>query len=385
MTAATPSRRDNFRVTLQRRERPAKVTVDLFGCPLSCLSERQLVNINRLLGFAYTPPDRPLSFAATPEPNEQLLRHYDIDTRGVGQIFAPKKSLFRRISDTVYADEWGIVRQFTGAYWDIVEFPLQDKSLAEIERYPFPDPQSIDAGELQAAAGKARDWHEHTDYAVCASHPVYGVFELACWLFGFDDWLYRMAAEPEVVHAFSRRYLDYQIEVSKIYYGMLGEYIDYTSSGDDFATQTSTFVSKAMFDELVQPYLKERIRVTKSLTKAAFLHHSCGSVASLIPSLVNAGVDILNPIQPVTPEMSPSALTANYGGVITFHGGFDTQTILPQADRATIFAETKKLLDAMGNGRGHIFAAAHNIQDDVPVENIDALFTAAQQYSVNGG
>ena len=168
-------------------------------------------------------------------------------------------------------------------------------------------------------------------------------------------------------------------EVSKLYYGKLGKYIHVTSSGDDFATQTSQMFSVPMFRELIAPYFKERIRYTKTLTDAKFLHHSCGNVSPLIPTLIECGVDMLNPIQPCAEEMQPCNLVKNYGNKITFHGGFDTQAYLPNLTPAEIEEKVGELFAQM-KGNSYIFAAAHNIQQDVPVENINALFEAAKKF-----
>ena len=86
-------------------------------------------------------------------------------------------------------------------------------------------------------------------------------------MFGFDDYLYRLLAEPEIVHAFSKRWLAYQKEVIRQYYGAIGAYIDATTSGDDFGTQKAQFMSTATFDEMIAPYMKERISYTKKIHK----------------------------------------------------------------------------------------------------------------------
>ena len=372
-------RRQNFSDTVAHKT-PEHLIVDFGGCPLSTADTPVIEKIKEFLGFDGNPENSTLPFAATATIDERILKYYDIDTRGVGYILCPKKSLYKTIDENTYIDEWGITRKFTGLYWDIVDSPLKDATLEEIKKYPFPDPDSVSIDELAAVKKQAKYLYENTDYVICASHPVYGIFELGCWMFGFDDFLYRMAAEPETVHCFFGRVLEYQRRISEIYYGEIGEYIHYTSSGDDFATQASTFFSKDMFDEMVIPYFKERVHFTKQLTKAKFLHHSCGNVFSLIPSLIDAGVDILNPIQPCASEMAPASLKAAYGDKITFHGGLDTQSLLPHGSKEEIDAAVKNMMDTFRTGGGYIFAAAHNIQGDVSAQNIDYMFTAAKKY-----
>lgn len=372
-------RRQDFLDTVSHRA-PHKIPVDFGGCPLSTADGAVIAKMKYFLGFYGNDEDERLPFAATASIDERILREYDIDTRGVGYILAPKKSLYRKIDDTAYVDEWGVTRKFTGLYWDIVDSPLKDAGLKDVENYPFPDPDSIDVKALDAIKRQAKYLYENTDYVICASHPVYGIFELGCWMFGFDDFLYRMAAEPEVVHCFFERVLAYQKQVSDLYYGAIGDYIHYTSSGDDFATQSSTFFSKTMFDEMILPYFKERVHFTKEKTAAKFLHHSCGNVFSLIPSLIEAGVDILNPIQPCSGDMAPCRLKETYGANIAFHGGLDTQSVLPRGNKESIGEAVRNLMDTFRESGGYIFAAAHNIQGDVSAENIHYFLQAAKNY-----
>jgi len=344
--------------------------MDFCGCSLSAADDNVLTKLNDFLGFG----KREAYF------DERMLNHYDVDTRAVGYIMQPKKPHYKIIkAGKAFSDEWGIIRKFINGYWEIVGSPLADKSYNEILNYPFPDIDSLEIDYLREHAAAAKKLFEKTDKIVVSSHPVYGVFEIACWMFGFDDFLYRMAAEPETVHMFFEKYLSYQKSISKIYYDAIGKYCHITTSGDDFATQGSTFCSKAMFDELIKPYFKERIQYTKFLTSAKFLHHSCGNVSSLIPSLIDCGVDILNPIQPCGDAMLPAQLCKNYGNNIVFHGGFDTQHTLLHCAPKEIESKVKEIFKGMKDC-SYIFAAAHNIQNDVPIENLNAMLLAGKKY-----
>ena len=229
--------------------------------------------------------------------------------------------------------------------------------------------------------GERAKWlYENTDYIVVADLPVYGVFELGCWMCGFDDYLEKLIIDPDFIHEFSNQYLKYQKRVIELYLAELGPYIHIIASGDDFATQHTQFVSEKMFNEMVAPYFKERLMFTKNFTDAANLHHSCGSVAKMIPSLKACGVEILNPIQPGATDMEPEKIKPAYGKDIVFHGGFDTQEVLPYGNPDQIDAAVKNIMDVMNKDGGYIFAAAHNIQEDVPPENIVAMFKAARKY-----
>lgn len=374
------SRRTDFTKILSHNQ-PDNLILDLGGCPLSSMEGNSMYKLLEHLGYDIPENIERLRFGKTRRIDERLLTHFDIDTRSVGEIFMPKDSLYEVLSPTEYVDEWGITRAFTGGlYWEQTSFPLKGATLEDLDNFRWPNPDSIDMSLVEEAAAEAKRLYEQTDYIICAEHPVYGVFELGCWMCGFDDFLLRMGIEPEFVTKFFDKVWEYQKRVTEIYYGALGKYIHYTSSGDDFATQTSLFVSKDMFNELIKPYLKKRIAYTKQFTDAAFLHHSCGSVFPLIGELIDAGVDILNPIQPKASFMNPENLKSNYGDKIVFHGGIDTQEILPYGTRESVEEVVRDTIATMNCDGGYIFAAAHNIQEDVPAENVVYMFEAARKY-----
>ncbi len=259
-------------------------------------------------------------------------------TRVRSAKYLPRRThIFRRYRKRSTSTNRGIRRRFTGLYWESVNTPLKGATLEELNAYRFPDPDSIDERQIAAHAARAKELYETTDYVICAEHPVYGIFELGCWMCGFEDFLYRMALDEEWIHRFFERVLEYQKKVIQRYYTAVGPYIHYTSSGDDFATQNAPFVSPDMFRELVKPYFKERIAYTKRFPGKA---NTCTIPAEayyrLIDDLVDCGVEILNPIQPKAADMQPRGLKAAYGEKIVFHGGIDTQELLPFASESQI-------------------------------------------------
>jgi uroporphyrinogen decarboxylase len=349
-----------------------RAVFDLCGCPQTLIDyeeTRQALAV--LLGF--TGPKE----GGFPV-DERILRRFDIDTRIVGGMPAPK-TVHNRVEGEIVYNNYGIGSRLVNGHYEICHNPLKDATIDEMTAYPLPNAADIDRPALRAWGEKARYLHENTDYAVVAEHPVLGVFEIGCWLFGFDDYLYRLAAEPELVHAFSRRILEYQKKVIEMYYSELGPWIDCTTSGDDFGMQTGTFMSVEMFNQFIAPYFSERISYTKKFTPAFYQHHSCGSIHSLIPSLVKCGVDIINPIQPGTFMMEPERLKKDYGAVLSFWGGIDTQELLPRGAPEEVEAAVKDILSVMGNS-GYILSPAHCIQQDVPVENIAAIYRGAEKF-----
>lgn len=373
------SRREDFYKTLHHK-RPEKLIVDLGGNPLSSMEGRSMYSLMEFLGFDIPKETEKLPFGKVRRLDERLLLYFDIDTRSIGKILRPRKSTYKEISSNEYIDEWGIRRVFNGMYWDVAECPLKGAEIEDLVKYPWPDASSLDINEIEEIAEQAKGLYEDTDYIICAEHPVYGIFELGCWLCGFDNFLLKMALDHKFVHRLFEIILNYQKKVISIYYRAIGNYIHYTSSGDDFATQNGLFMSPVMFREMIKPYFRERIEHTKQFTKAAYLHHSCGSVFPIISDLIECGVDILNPIQPKARDMQPDILKKAYGNRIIFHGGIDTQEILPFGDKESIEEAVRETIRIMNVQGGYIFAAAHNIQEDVPPQNIVYMLEAARKF-----
>lgn len=372
------TRRGNFDATMNH-EQPENLILDLGGNPLSSLEGASMDNLLHLLGYKKERQEERLLFGKVQRIDERILKYLDIDTRSIGYIVKPKVSQFNMITEDEYVDEWGITRRYDGRYWDIVSNPLKDASIEDLDKYQWPEPESIDQTELERIELEAKNLFNNTDYVICAEHPVYGVFELGCWLCGFDDFLVRLMIDGDFVKKLFDIILSIQLKVIDIYYGKVGPYIHYTSSGDDFATQDNLFMPPNIFREMIKPYYRERVKRTKEKTKAYFLHHSCGAVASIIPDIIEVGVDILNPIQPEARGMEAHILKAEYGNEIVFHGGIGTQEeILKDESSLQLFVENT--VSELNQNGGYIFAAAHNIQDDVTPENVVSLFKAGRKY-----
>ena len=363
--------RERFRRVVTH-EAADRAVIDICGSPQTGIDEAATrAAITRLLGVT---GEKQGNFLL----DDRALVKLGVDTRGVGGMPTPR-TVHNRTENGVHYDSYGIGYKLVNGHHEICHNPLKDCDIDEVIAYPMPDAADLDMRLIREWAAEAECLHAETDYAIVAEHPVLGVFEIGCWMFGFDDYLYRLAAEPEVVHAFSARVLAYQKAVIEAYYGALGRFVDCTTSGDDFGMQTGPFMSAAMFDELVAPYLAARIAHTKTYTDAFYKHHTCGSVHAFIPTLIECGVDILNPIQPGTYMMEPERLKADYGGKIAFWGGIDTQRLLPYGTTDDVKTEVKRILGIMG-ASGYVLAPAHCIQADVPAENVIAIYDAAAEY-----
>lgn len=366
----TMTRRERFCLTMKHKpvDRPLR---DIYGCPQTMIDAPETIErIKEILGIE---GDR----KGDGYVDERILEYFDTDTRMTGGFPIPK-SPHTKYGEGYYYNEWGIGYRDVGGRYEIFHNPLKDKSFDEIKSYSYPKAEDIDDKIWSEYAAHAKRLYEETEYIVVGQHPVLGVFELGCWMFGFDDFLYRMAGEPQVVKWFFDKILEYQKKVIEKYYTAIGDYIHVTTSGDDFGTQRGTFMSVDMFREQIAPYYRERIDATKKLTKAYYQHHTCGSVYSLIPTLIECGVDILNPIQPGTLNMEPERLKRDFGDKICFWGGIDTQELLVHGSVWDVKAEVNRLIDIFSGNGCYILSPAHCIQSDVPAENVIAIFEAAK-------
>lgn len=133
-------------------------------------------------------------------------------------------------------------------------------------------------------------------------------------------------------------------------------------------------MSNVMFDEFIRPCLKERIAYTKRYTDAFYKHHTCGSVYTFIPAMIDCGVDILNPVQPGVYQMECERLKADFGDRLAFWGGFDTQHLLPEGSEQDVRDAVGHILSVMDRGGGYILSPVHTIQYDVPAGNVIAIY-----------
>jgi len=369
--------RERFAATLAHQP-VDRCPIDLGGTPQSTYENWSAIEkLAEHLGFAGKAP------RDYDKMDRRILEHWDIDFRRCGGIvpFATKRQ--QVISERERVDCFGIRYRYSGMYWEIVGNPLYGSGKDEVAAYEFPRLGEMQRETLDDWAQRAQALREGTPYVVVGDHPVFGVLELACWLCGYDHVMMMLALDPEYIHLLFRKILEFQKMAIREYYSGLGRHLHVTTSGDDFGTQKGLFMSPSMWREFVKPYMRERIAYTARFTEAVYLHHSCGSIFEIIPDLADIGVGILNPIQPAAAGMDPQRLKSAYGRVIVFHGGLDTQEVLPSDDPSRIREAVESLLRTMrpwADG-GYVFAPAHNLQADVSPAAVAAMYDSAHKVS----
>jgi uroporphyrinogen decarboxylase len=186
-----------------------------------------------------------------------------------------------------------------------------------------------------------------------------------------------LASDPEFATAFLERLTDLAIGMWDAQLSAIGDLVDIVCQGDDLGMQTGLQISPAMYKKFVKPCHERIFSFVHSRTKAKMWLHSCGSVYSIIPDLIEAGVDILNPIQTLAKDMGLKKLKGEFGNEVSFWGGGIDIQKLPNMSVQQIEDHVKEVIETMATGGGYVFAGTHNILPETPGEKTYAAYMAA--------
>jgi uroporphyrinogen decarboxylase len=364
---------------------PDRFPVDLGATGTSTITRGAYLRLRKFLGY----PDREpgfLSFTAqSVQPEEDILRHFHVDTRCVKpNPAAAWKAEVRRNGEYEYlTDEWGIQYRrplSAGYYFDMCKHPLAEASKAEIEKFSFPQPD--DPARISGLEERCKTLREKGFPVIFGMSFGYGILHTGTQLMGYDDFFTRIILEPETIELLLERILDVKIRFWDLVLGRLGPFVDVVAEADDLGTQRGPMISPDLYRRLIKPLQKRLFtHIKKKAPGVKIFYHSCGSIPEFIPDLIDAGIDALNPVQLSAQGMVPELLKREYGGDLVFWGGgIDTQRILPSGSPGEIKKAVLKNLSVFTSNGGYVFAAVHNIQDDVPPENIVAFFEAAEEF-----
>ena len=228
---------------------------------------------------------------------------------------------------------------------------------------------------------QAEALHQNTDFAIIA--PLGPPYELFYGLGtgGFETWMITLASEPDYVHALCDKLVDVWIANLQRFVEAVGDRVHILQFNDDFGTQSNPFMSVKMFRELFMPHYRRGIEWIHNNTSMKVFLHSDGALAPLIPSIIEMGVDILNPIQTSAAGMDARKLKDEFGESLVFWGGsLDCQGTLPFGTPEEVASEVEEHVRTLAPGGGYVFAPVHNIQANIPPENITTMFDTARQW-----
>jgi uroporphyrinogen decarboxylase len=381
-THPSMSSRERVLTALDHRE-PDRVPIEFGSSQLSSLLMGQPFGYRGLCEF--------LGLTDYPEPviNVYLNSVKNIDPRVMRRFGADLRWVMaggpdvERAPDGRLVDEWGLVLTPSGNFNVIVDAdtPLRGaETPADVEAYPrwpnMSDPR-ITAGKHEEA-----EQHRRDGYAVVASlGPGGRLFHTYSWLRGFDTWLTDMYDNQRLYHVLAERILEVGIAYVETFLPAVAEFADLVYMSDDLGTQQSLLMSPAAYRTFCKPYHRRLIEaINRVAPRAKVLMHSCGAISPVIPDLIEIGVDVLNPVQPLAAGMQPKVVKQAFGRDMAFLGGLDTQELLPFGSPAEVRAGVRDLIEVYAPGGGYVFAPSHEILPEVRPENIVAMFEAALEF-----
>ena len=235
----------------------------------------------------------------------------------------------------------------------------------------------VDAAELRAGAGALR---ARTDRAILG---LFGgnLLEMGQFYYRMDNFLMLLAGEPARAHAFLDALVEIHLRRLQEFLEAGGDSIDIIVFGDDLGAQNAPQISPRMYREFFKPRHALMWARAKQLAPVKVMLHCCGSVRALLPDLIDAGLDAINPVQISCRGMQAEGLKRDFGKDLTFWGGgCDTQQILPCGTPAEVHAHVLHQCEVMAPGGGFVFQQVHNILANVPPENILAMYAAVREY-----
>lgn len=269
---------------------------------------------------------------------------------------------------------WGVEEQImdgpAGRSYAIDHFPLSKvPDISAIKTYAWPDPDWFDYDHLE---NDLAPWSDHAIKATGCS-----VFQHATFVRGMDMLMMDMLADPDTAQYIFDRFFEFYYAFYQKIFDAAGHLIDVFALADDLATQSSLLISPEMFETFVAPRIKAMADLAHRYGIQLLLH-SDGNVTDLIPRFIDLGVDILDPIQPEADRMDPVFLKKEYGKDLVFRGGISAQRTLAMGTVQEVTDETRRVIDIMAPGGGYILSPGHPVlQDDIPVDNIIAMYAAA--------
>ena len=393
---------------------PDRVPIDLGGMKASGIAVSAYHKLKRSLGIATTTKVLDPRFMIAVVEDEVLRRlHVDVvplDLSGITSAVRPEREWIPRplFDGTVplFPPDTKIAEDDQGN-WILLHADGSPSSFRMPKNGYYFDDQSFNKGghldpqkfrpicdvadeHLKLLAQYGRSLYENTDYAILGWG--FGPCFLGLSLITDrsnnvtqgrpDDWMVMLMTEKETCHALMDRAAEATIRCLELVHQAVGDYcFAWGVASDDSGTQRGEFIRPQLWAEMIQPHYRKICDWIHAHTSWKVFLHSCGSIYHLLPHLIGAGIDILNPVQTSAANMDPARLKTEFGKDIVFWGGgCDTQTVLGQATPDEIRRHVKERIEIFAPGGGYIFNQIHNIQANVPPENVIAMFDAAYEF-----
>jgi len=343
----------------------------------------------------------PIDFWAANEVFERLAKELNVpDVEGVMKAFDVDLRYFRGPGLTiaepdesgVSTDHWGVKREshnvigqrkdgtpYSWTYKHMVGSPLAGaQNVADIEKHAWPDPEHWNYSSIKDTCKAIRN----AGYAV-----VFGGDRLdrtaqlkaGMYLRGTEQFVMDLIIEPEIAECILQHIAAYYLEYNRRVFEAADGNIDIFFMGDDMGTQNSTWVSVDMY----RKFFKKRFTKFNELAHnfdIKTMYHTCGRITDFVGEFVDAGLDILQSLQPGAMSDDYAKIKKEFGRNLCFQGGIDIQEVLPRGNPDDIRQHVKEIVKLLGTDGGYIFGTSHNLLPETPTENILALIAAYHEF-----
>lgn len=363
--------RERVIVTL-RHEEPDRIPLALGGSAYN-IHDKAYKKLLSYLGFSDDwPAFREDSFKTCNYLDERVQKALEIDFRYIHQ---PTPDLVQTKSGKLI-NGWGLVIEKVGGY-SYTKPTLAEASIKDIENYLWPDPQDYNPND--EISEKAKAYKEAGFTVVARSVCSYGLLEQAGQLRGMEQFMVDLLLDESFAQCLIEYIGNTIYSLIEVFLEKAGEYIDiFELPGDDYGSEAGPIISPALFRKYFQPWYRKFVDLIKSKSPRAYvLAHSDGYITPFISGYIEAGIDIIHPLQPGV-GMNLAKIKEEYGKDICFLGGIDIQHALPAGPEA-VKEEVKIRISELAKGGGYILAPANHIGPDVTPESIVTMFETAKE------
>ncbi len=372
----TMTGRDCVRTALNHEE-PERLPVD-FGGRHTTIHTNAHQNLKRYLGL---------------EGGEEIFRQFWLQTVEVdpritellgGDVAAfctntPASWSLEIDEQGIFFDEWGASYRMpeNGYYYDYHTHPLAAaKTLEDLDQYPWPDP--LDPSRYQGLKDAVMLADQQNQQAIMLTIAPAGSWEHTWTLRGPEQAMMDLILNRDLYEEILDRTVNFQIQQWTEALKLVGGMVDVVSMSDDFGTQTGPMVSQDLYRSIFKPRLVRVIENIKKYTDASIYMHTDGSVYDFLPDMIEAGVEVINPVQKECRNMEPARLKKEFGDQLVFWGASVVTRNLEFGSPEEIRREARESIKILAPGGGYVYGPIHNVQPLVPPENIVALLEAAR-------
>ncbi len=409
--------RERILAAIQHKQ-PDRIPVDLGATPSSGISVVAYKNLVNYLGMGHLKNKVYDVIQEVTQPEMVLLDHFGVDVLDIGREFNTAEDYWQELeliggTPALYPKWFNPVRQPDGSwhvqgktaefigkmpqgatFFDQLIFPYKEGYPANYDRlgddmsrviwggFGFTPYDWIDEpGFWEMLRTKTLELRQKTDKALLLGVGC-NLFEWGTFLRRIDNFLMDLYLEPGQVHKLLDALMERHMEFLAKVCAAVGDIVDILKFGDDLGTNTGPFIPNETYQEFFLPRHKQMCEFVKANSKAHTMLHCCGGIYELIPDLIEAGFEILNPIQINAINMEPRKLKLEFGRDLTFWGGgVNTQSVLNRATPDEVKKHVTQNLEAFYSNGGFVFNTVHNILSDVPPQNIVAMFDAVREFN----